>query len=191
VLRSVAFYAGAPAHAGVAAPNLALAAISNAPSFNLPLVLTNSGGLPLAYSLSFTNSVPSWLSFSSTNGYVSKSSGVTVYLAFNPAGLALGTYVFTIFLNTSDPALPVTTLPVTFTVTSSAPAAPSLQVVPARASEFVFEISGVPGVPYVIQTSPDLHSWLSVSTNMLPGDVLYVTNDLAFAQQFWRAVWQP
>ena len=191
VLRSVAFYAGPPAHAGVAAPSLALAVLSNSPSFNLPLAITNSGGLPLAYSLSFTNPPPTWLSFSSTNGYVPKASSVAVYLAFNPTGLALGTYVFTIFLNTSDPALPVTTLPLTFTVTSSSQAAPSLQVVPAPASEFVFEVSGVPGVPYVIQTSPDLHSWLSVSTNMLPGGVLYVTNYLGSAQQFWRAVWLP
>ena len=191
VLRSVAFYAGPPAHAGVAAPSLALAVLSNSPSFNLPLAITNSGGLPLAYSLSFTNPPPTWLGFSSTNGYVSKSSSVTVYLAFNPAGLALGTYVFTIFLNTSDPALPVTTLPLTFTVTSSAQAAPSLQVVPAPASEFVFEVSGVPGVPYVIQTSPDLHSWLSVSTNKLAGGALYVTNSLGSAPQFWRAAWQP
>ena len=29
---------------------------------------------------------------------------MSVYLAFNPAGLALGTYTFTIFVNTSDPS---------------------------------------------------------------------------------------
>jgi hypothetical protein len=190
VLRSVAFYAGPTARAGVVPPNLTLAVASNSPSFNLPLAITNGGGLPLAYSLSFTNPIPSWLSFSSTNGYVSKTSGVDVYLAFNPAGLALGTHTFTIFVNTSDPSLPVTTLPVRFTVASPALAAPRLQVVPASAGQFVFQVSGVSGVPYVIQSSANLRSWFSVSTNTLPGGVLCVTNSLGPAQQFWRAVWQ-
>ena len=107
-----------PAQAGITAPNLNQTAASNAPSFNVPLVITNSGGLPLAYSLSSTSAIPSWLSFSSTNGYVSKSSALTVYLAFNPAGLAPGTYTFTLFVNTSDPLLPVTPLPISFTVSS-------------------------------------------------------------------------
>jgi hypothetical protein len=190
VLRSAAFYAGLPAQAGVALPNLTLAVASNSPSFNLPLAITNAGGLPLAYLLSFTNPIPSWLSFSSTNGYVPKSGGVNVSLAFNPAGLALGTYAFTIFVNTSDPALPVTTVPIMFTVASPALAAPRLQVVPAAASQFVFQVSGVPGVPYLIQSSTNLRTWLSVSTNTLPGGILYVTNSLGLAQQFWRAVWQ-
>jgi hypothetical protein len=190
VLRSVAFYAGLPARAGVVPPNLTLAVASNSPSFNLPLTITNGGGLPLAYSLSFTNPIPSWLSCSSTNGYVSKSSGVNVSLAFNPAGLALGTYAFTIFVNTSDPSLPATTLPVMFTITSPALAAARLQVVAAPAGQFVFQVSGVSGVPYVIQSSTNLHSWSAASTNTLPGGVLYVTNSLGLAQQFWRAVWQ-
>ena len=118
VLRSVALYVGIPAQAGITAPNLNPTAVSNAPAFNLPLVITNSGGLPLSYSLSSTSAIPAWLSFSSTNGYVSKSSALTVYLAFNPAGLAPGTYTFTLFVHTSDPSLPVTPLPISFTISS-------------------------------------------------------------------------
>ncbi len=190
VLRSVGFYAGPPARAGVIPPNLTLAVASNSPAFNLPVGITNGGGLPLAYSFSFTNPMPAWLSLSSTNGYVSKSSVVNVALGFNPDGLALGTYAFTIFINTSDPSLPVTTLPITFTVASPASAAPRLKVVPASAGQFVVQVTGVPGVPYVMQSSTDLHSWFPVSTNMLPGGVLYLTNSLGLAQQFWRAVWQ-
>jgi hypothetical protein len=189
VLRSVALFAGLPAHASLTPPNLTLTAPSNSPSFNLPLSITNTGGLPLAYSLSSTNPIPSWLTFSSTNGYVSKAGVVTLYLAFNPAGLALGTHTFTLFLNTGDPSLPVTTLPISFTVT---PPAPQLQVVSAT-GQFVFKVNGAAGVPYVIQNSTNLLSWTAVSTNTLPGGVLYVTNAVSSGtpHQFWRALWQP
>jgi hypothetical protein len=77
-----------------------------------------------------------------------------------------------------------------FTITSPALAAARLQVVAAPAGQFVFQVSGVSGVPYVIQSSTNLHSWSAASTNTLPGGVLYVTNSLGLAQQFWRAVWQ-
>ena len=193
VSRSVALYVGLPAHAGVIPPNLTQSAPTNSPPFNLPIVITNSGGLPLAYSLSFTSSVPSWLSFSSTNGYVSKSSALTVYLAFKPAGLAPGTYTFTIFVHTSDPLLPVTALPVSLTITSGIPAAPQLYVVSGSASQFVFQLQGDANVAYVVQTSSNLATWIPVSTNTLPTGMLNFTNPIppGSSQQFWRALWQP
>jgi len=193
VSRSVALYVGLPAQAGVIPPNLTQSAPTNSPPFNLPIVITNSGGLPLAYSLSFTSSVPSWLSFSSTNGYVSKSSALTVYLAFKPAGLAPGTYTFTIFVHTSDPLLPVTALPVSLTITSGIPAAPQLYVVSGSASQFVFQLQGDANVAYVVQTSSNLATWIPVSTNTLPTGMLNFTNPIppGSSQQFWRALWQP
>ena len=72
ILRSMALYVGVPAKAGILVPNLNQFAASNSSPVVLPLTITNGGGLPLAYSLSATNSVPAWLSFSSTNGYVSE-----------------------------------------------------------------------------------------------------------------------
>src|SRR4029077_13369564 len=66
VLRSMALYIGLPAQAEIVASNLVQTVLSNFPAFNLPLVITNSGGLPVAYSLSFTSAVPAWLTFSST-----------------------------------------------------------------------------------------------------------------------------
>ena len=151
VLRSVALYIGIAAQAGITAPNLNPTAVSNAPAFNLPLVITNSGGLPLSYSLSSTSAMPAWLSFSSTNGYVSKSSALTVYLAFNPAGLAPGTYTFTLFVHTSDPSLPVTPLPISFTISSGLPAAPQLKVLSGSGGQFVFQLLGDTNVAYVLQ----------------------------------------
>ena len=193
VLRSMALYLGLPAQAGIVPPNLTQTASTNSPPFNLPLVITNSGGLPLAYSLSFTSSIPSWLSFSSTNGYVSKSGALTVYLAFKPAGLAPCTYAFTIFVHTGDPLLPVTALPISFTVTSGIPAAPQLHVVSGSASQFVFQLQGDTNVAYVVQNSSNLTRWVPVSTNTLPTGMLNFTNPIppGASQQFWRALWQP
>src|SRR5579862_3120061 len=193
VLRSMALYVGIPAQAGIVAPNLNQAAASNSPPFTVPLMITNSGGLPLSYSLSFTSAVPTWLSLSSTNGYVSKSGAVTVYLAFNPAGLAPGTYTFTLFINTGDPLLPVTTLPISFTISPGTPAAPQLQFLSGSASQLVFQLQGDTNVAYVVQTSTNLMTWVPVSTNTLPGGVLNFTNSIppGAARQFWRALWQP
>ncbi|PWU10117.1 MAG: hypothetical protein C5B50_26125 [Verrucomicrobia bacterium] len=190
VLRSVALFAGLAAHAGLVVPNLAIQVASNSPPFNLPLSITNSGGLPLSYSISSTNPIPSWLSLSSTNGYVSRTGQLTLLLGFNPTGLAPGTHTFTLFVNTSDPSMAVTAVPISFSII---PNAPRLQVVGAAASQFVFKVLGDAGVPYVVQTSSNLLTWVSVSTNTLPGGVLYVTNALAPppSHQFWRALWEP
>ncbi|MFO1475863.1 MAG: hypothetical protein U1F98_04345 [Verrucomicrobiota bacterium] len=191
VLRSVAFYAGLPAQAGVTPPNLVQSVVSNAPAFQLPLVLTNSGGLPLAYSLSFTSAIPSWLSLSGTNGYVPRSGSVSIFVAFNPAGLAPGTYSFTIFMHTADPALPVTVLPVSLTVTSPTPSIPQLVYLGSTGSQVMLQILGDSGVPYVLDNSTDLLLWTPQSTNTLPGGVLNLTNDIPAdgAQMFWRVRW--
>lgn len=54
VLRSVAFFAGLPSHATVVAPLLIQTLATNSSALRLPLVTTNSGGLPLSWSLSVT-----------------------------------------------------------------------------------------------------------------------------------------
>ncbi len=58
ILRSVALYAGLPPHATINAPTLTQTVGSNAPAFSVPLIITNSGGLPLSYSISVTGSTP-------------------------------------------------------------------------------------------------------------------------------------
>ena len=193
ILRSMALYVGVPAKAGIFVPNLNQFAASNSSPIVLPLTITNGGGLPLAYSLSATSSVPAWLSFSSTNGYVSKSGTVTVYLAFNPVGLAAGTYNFTLFVNTSDSNLAVTALPISLTIFAGPPAPPRLKVLSKSANEFIFQLMGDINVPYIVQTSTNLLAWVSVSTNTLSGSTLNITNTVqpGSPAQFWRAVWLP
>lgn len=58
VLRSVAFFAGPPAQASINAPVLVQTFATNSPALSLPLMITNSGGLPLTWSLSVTGASP-------------------------------------------------------------------------------------------------------------------------------------
>ena len=76
---------------------------------------------------------------------------------------------------------------------SPAPAKLAALLFSPAASQFVFQLQGQAGVPYVIQRSTNLLVWTSVSTNTLLGSTLNVTNSLDSSQpkQFWRAVWQP
>ena len=75
----------------------------------------------------------------------------------------------------------------------SVPSAPQLQFLSGSAGQFVFQLQGQANVPYVVQGSTDLNTWTSVSTNLLTGSPLNITNPVppGPGQQFWRALWQP
>ncbi len=81
----------------------------------------------------------------------------------------------------------------TFASSDSVPTAPQLNLLPAAAGQFTFQVLGQAYVPYVIQSSTDLSTWTSVETNILIEGTLNVTNPVSpdTPQQFWRALWQP
>ena len=83
--------------------------------------------------------------------------------------------------------------PYSATVLSLAPAPPNLVVLPAVTGQFVFQLQGQQGVRYCIQSSTNLGTWSTVSTNFLAGNTLNFTNPVpaGAAIGFWRAVWQP
>jgi hypothetical protein len=66
-----------------------------------------------------------WLKFSSTGGYIPPGKSETVSVVLDPCGPAPGTYTATLLVNTTDPLLPVTVVPVSFTVLPILPDAPS------------------------------------------------------------------
>ncbi len=86
--------------------------------------------------------------------------------------------------------------PYSATVLSLTPTAPAL-VVPATPppppSQFVFQLQGLAGVPYVIQMSTNLTTpnWIAVSTNTPASGTLNLTNAMSSGKQFYRAVWHP
>ena len=81
----------------------------------------------------------------------------------------------------------------TVLVLSPAPATLLALPTPPASSQFVFQIQGNVGVPYIVQQSTDLSNWTSVSTNTLAAATLNLTNTIyeTPAQQFWRVLWQP
>ena len=70
---------------------------------------------------------------------------------------------------------------------------PSLTVVPPtpQSGSFVLQLSGISGQTYWIETSTNLVTWSSVSTNVLVGASVTITNPVIATSrhQFWRAVW--
>jgi len=78
-------------------------------------------------------------------------------------------------------------------VVPPAPASLLASTTTPTSSQFVFQLQGQVGIPYVIQRSPDLVTWTPVSTNKLLSGTLNITNSLAPStpNQFWRAIWQP
>ncbi len=83
--------------------------------------------------------------------------------------------------------------PYSLTVFSFPPEAPALDFLPGSSSQIVLQISGQPGAPYVLQSSPNLLSWTSVSSLVLTSSPLTVTNAISpeAGVQFWRAAWTP
>jgi hypothetical protein len=83
--------------------------------------------------------------------------------------------------------------PLSLTVFTFAPSAPSLSVLPAASGQFAFQLDGQPGTPLVIQTSTNLVTWTSISTNLLTGASMNFTNTIpaGTGHEFWRAVWRP
>jgi alpha-N-arabinofuranosidase len=91
--------------------------------------------------------------------------------------------------NYSFPALSLTL----FTFAPTAPLLAVLAPPPQPGGQFVFQLQGQPGGRYFIQSSTNLVTWSTVSTNFLSGNTLNVTNPVSAgaAMNFWRAVWQP
>jgi hypothetical protein len=86
--------------------------------------------------------------------------------------------------------------PLSLTLFTLAPAAPSLVIqppLPQAGGQFIFQLQGQPGVRYYVQNSTNLGVWTTVSTNWLTGTTLNLTNPVpaAAALSFWRALWQP
>jgi len=84
--------------------------------------------------------------------------------------------------------------PYSATVITLPPAPPVLAALSAGSSSTaqVVQIRGQTGVPYVLQTSTNLTTWISVSTNLLTTTTLNVTNAVSSSEdRFWRATWQP
>jgi hypothetical protein len=86
--------------------------------------------------------------------------------------------------------------PLSATLISLAPAAPTLATWPLSMcppGTVVLQINGQAGVRYFLQSSTNLVSWTTVSTNQLSGTSLAITNPINGGGpiKHWRALWTP
>jgi len=83
--------------------------------------------------------------------------------------------------------------PLSLTLFTFAPGPSALSVLGVPPGQVELLLQGQPGTPYVIQSSPDLMTWVSVSTYTLVGSTLNITLPVPTGSphQFYRAVWQP
>jgi hypothetical protein len=82
--------------------------------------------------------------------------------------------------------------PLSLTLFTFAPGPASLSVQQVQSSQIQMLLQGQSGAPYIIQSSPDLSHWTSISTNTLSGSTTSVSLPISSGQstQFFRAVWQ-
>jgi hypothetical protein len=84
--------------------------------------------------------------------------------------------------------------PLSMTLFTFAPTAPVLSALPAvPGGSDLLQLHGQPGVRYRLQSSADLATWTTVSTNTLVSSTLNFTNAAPpdGSPRFWRAFWQP
>lgn len=78
--------------------------------------------------------------------------------------------------------------PGSLTLFTFAPAPVVLHASRLSQNEFVLQFLGQSGTPYVIQESPDLMNWQSVSTDISDGEMVSLTNTVANTKEFWRVI---
>jgi hypothetical protein len=149
------------------------------------LVINKDATNAFTAQVSLTNFVPSATATIHSYG-MPQDNAVENNLATNLQDIAVSSFsgVAPVFTNSFAP--------LSLTLFTFAPAAPSLNALPAAPGQFVLRLNGQPGTPYVIQSSTNLRNWNTVSTNFLAGSFFNLTNSTAGTNsQFWRAVWQP
>ncbi|HXB61148.1 MAG TPA: hypothetical protein VNU95_16365 [Candidatus Acidoferrales bacterium] len=82
--------------------------------------------------------------------------------------------------------------PLSLTLFTFAPGPAALSVQQIQAAQVQLLLQGQSGAPYIIQSSPDLNHWTSISTNTLTGNSTNVSLSISpgHPTQFFRAVWQ-
>ena len=82
--------------------------------------------------------------------------------------------------------------PMSITLFTFAPEAAQLSVQQPQTGPIKLSLQGQSGAPYIIQSSPDLLHWTSISTNTLVGTSRYTPMTILPGQPalFYRAVWQ-
>ena len=124
-----------------------------------------------------------------------RSYGIPQDQAASTNGLATTQDIATNSFSGAAPVFTNTFAPLSMTLLTFSPTAPTLSVLPESGTggAVVLQLHGQPNVRYALQSSTNLASWVSVATNTLTASTLNLTNPApnTGAKAFWRAVWQP
>jgi hypothetical protein len=82
--------------------------------------------------------------------------------------------------------------PLSLTLFTFTPGPAALSVQQVQSTQVQLLLQGQSGAPYIIQSSPDLSHWTSISTNTPVGGTTNISLSILPGQsaQFYRAVWQ-
>ena len=153
---------------------LTILAINKDPSNTITAPVLLAGFAPDFYGTAYTYGIPQDLSFETRQG-----SGEIAQSGFSGAGSNFN-YAFP---------------PYSATVLALAPKPPQLsaRLSPQTQDQFALQLLGQNGVPYLIQSSPDLINWTTISTNTPSSGPVNLTNSFipSSPTQFFRALWQP
>ncbi len=151
-------------------------------AFDVPLIVTNSGQVPLTWAV-VENPTVAWLSESSTGGNLNAGASTTVMLTFNPAGLAVGDHTTSLVFTSGAEGNTVNvqvTLRVRAPVVAAAPAGFAYTVTVGSAAFtaplFITNAGEVP-LTWTLSESPSV-AWLSQSPtngNLNAGAAIQVT----------------
>jgi hypothetical protein len=83
--------------------------------------------------------------------------------------------------------------PLSLTLFTFVPGPSALAVSGIQPGQVSLILKGQTGTPYVIESSPDLKTWIPVFTNTLAGSSLNISLPMSInsPSQFYRAIWQP
>lgn len=128
------------------------------------LVIENRGNIPLTWTINFdwyqNIPWPSWLTVTPQSGQTGSGSSSSVNVSVSRGGLAAGTYVYNIYIQSNDPNRP--NLPVLIVFTTQGESAPVISVSPTSID---FGATGTIGSFTIANTGSGTLSW-SISENL-------------------------
>ncbi|MGQ9645898.1 MAG: BACON domain-containing protein [Thermodesulfobacteriota bacterium] len=162
-------------------------AIAGAPEIHMPgmlsfndsnlqqsLVIENRGNMPLTWTISYdwyqNIPWPSWLAVTTQNGQTEAGSTSSVNVFVSREGLAAGTYVYNIYVQSNDPNR--SNLPVLIVFTTQGESAPAISVSPASidfgetGTNGSFTISNTGSGTLTWSINNNLPNWLHVLSTM-------------------------
>jgi len=150
------------------------------------LVINKALTMSLNAQIALTNFMP-WSSATTISYGIPQDQAASTNAAYSLQDLATNNFTIT------GTNFSCTFPPLSLTLFAFAPSPAVLSGAGVQSGKFKLTLQGQPGTPYVVQSSMDMKNWTSLSTNILIGNTVNITNSVTpgLASQFYRAIWEP